>query len=239
MPQYPYFPKTDDGIRAMLVSFDDNIAGLAPKYSILSATMLRIHQARLCWGWFLDCVEEGKQWSESVTGKKEQMLKGPGGAAQAMPGGPILPAVPTIDLGTGLQPIKWEPDFFVFFQSVVNGIKVHIDYLKSDGDILGIEGAEMPPPDPLGVVPLKVTIGTGGLPQLEVPKVPFDGFDFEFTVNGGAVQQGTFVSTRRFLHQITLPAAGVSALYTYRARRRYKGQAFGQWSAWVPVAVKG
>lgn len=232
-------PKTDNGIALMLMSFDDNIGPLQTKYSLTSADLLRVKQARMAWRWFLDCLEIARQWSESTTAKKNQMRNGPPGGAQAMPGGPICPDVPLIDLGLGPVPIKWEPDFFFFFGKLVTRIKGTVGYEKADGDLLGIEGAEIPPPDPMSAPDLKMSVGPGGLPQLEVPKKQFDGFDFQFKVNDGAVQQGPFVSTRRYVHVITLPPSGQAAMYSYRAQYRYKGVAFGQWSAWVDISVHG
>ena len=239
MPQQPYKPGTDNGIALMLASFDDNIGPLVGKYGLLSADVLRVKQGRMAWRWFLDCLEFGRQWTESVAGKKKQMKDGPAGGAQAMPVGPVLPAVPLIDLGLGMVPIKWEPDFFDYFGSLVARIKNAQVYEKADGDLLGIEGAAIAPPDPMTSPPLKVTVGPGGMPQLEVPKGQFDGFDFQFKIGDGPVQNGPFVSTRRYVHVITLPGPGVAALYSYSAQYRYKGQPFGQKSAWVAHSVHG
>ena len=218
---------------------DDNIAPLQGKYGLLSADLLRVHQGRLAWRWFLDCLEAARQWSESATGKKKEMRYGPPGGAQAMPAGPICPVVPLIDLGLGPVPIKWEPDFFVYFGSLVARIKNTVGYEKADGDLLGIEGAAILPPEPSVAPDLKVTTGTGGLPELDVVKGQFDGYDFQYRVGDGPVQAGTFVSKRHYLHNITLPGPGVAVLYTYCAQYRYKGQPFGQHSMWVPHSVHG
>lgn len=239
MPQQSYMPKTDEGIATMLMSFDDNIAALNSKYGLLSADLLRVHQARLAWRWFLDCLEAARQWSESTTGKKQQLQHGPTGPAQAMPAGPVCPPVPTINLGAGVVPIKWEPEFFTYFGSLVARIKSTVGYEKADGDLLGIEGAAILPPEPSVVPVLKVTTGTGGLPELDVVKGQFDGYDFQFKVGDGPVQQGTFVSKRHYLHNITLPGPGVAVLYSYCAQYRYKGEPFGQHSAWVTHSVHG
>lgn len=232
-------PKDDEGIATMLTAFSENIPPLAAKYGLTSGDVMRVDQARMVWRWFLDCLEAGRQWNESVTGKKDQFRSGPGGGAQVMPVGPILPDVPTIDMGLGPQPIKWEPDFFVYFCKLVVRIKGTVGYEKADGDLLGIEGAEIPPPSGDVVPPLKVTMGPGGKPQLEVVKGVFDGFDFQFKVGDGAPQAGTFVSKRRYVHEITLPPAGQAVLYSYCARYRYKGEPFGQHSLWVSIAVHG
>lgn len=239
MAQKPYMPDTDEGIAQMLAAFDDNDDPFAGKYNILSAEILRVRQARMCWRYMLDEVALAKDWAQSVVEKKDTMRDGPVGPAQAMPVGPMIPAVPTIDLGTGLQPIKWEPGFFVFFANLVTRIKVQPNYDPADGVLLAIEGAEIPPPATSIVPPLEVSIGTGGFPQLEVPKGQFDGFDFWFQIDAGAEQAGTFSTKRRYIHQLPLPPAGQSILVTYRAQYRYKGAPFGQKSLPVSVSVRG
>ena len=223
----------------MLASFDDNVDALAVKYSLLSAEVLRTRQARMCWRYMLDEVTLAKEWSQSVVEKKDMLRDGPVGPAQAMPTGPMIPAVPTIDLGLGPVPIKWEPGFFVFFSNLVERIKANPVYDKADGVLLAIEGAEIPAPDPSVVPPLEVTTGTGGFPQLEAPKGQFDGFDFWFAIDGGAEQPGTFSTKRRYIHQLPLPPAGQSVLVTYRAQYRFKGAPFGQKSLPVSISVRG
>ena len=87
--------------------------------------------------------------------------------------------------------------------------------------------------------PLKVTIVSGGLPELDVPKGAFDGYDYWVATNGGAEVAGTFSTTRKHVHQMTLPAAGASVLLTFRVQYRYKGESFGQKSAPISVTVHG
>jgi hypothetical protein len=239
MAQRPYMPPEDEGIAVMLTAFDENIPPLQIKYGLTSGDVLRIHQARLAWRWFLDCLDVARQWSESATSKKNEMRHGPFAGAQAMPAGPICPPVPLIDLGLGPVPIKWEPDFFDYFGKIVARIKNTVGYEKADGDLLGIEGAEIPPPEPSVSPNLKVTIGTGGVPELDAVRGVFDGYDFQFKIGDGAVQQGPFVNKRHFLHVITLPPPGQAVVVSYCAQFRYKGVPFGQHSAWVVISVHG
>ena len=240
MPQKPYKPDTDEGVAILLSTFDTNIAQFASKYHITTDELLRIHKARLAWRWFLDCLEIGRQWAMSITEKKDQMNFGPAGSPQAMPAGPTLPTVPTVPIGGGGNiPVTWEPDFFTFFGSIVSRIKDATDYIKGEGTTLGIEGAEIPPPDP-GIIPnLKVENGTGGNPQLDCPKGQFDGIDVHFTVNDGPAQYLGFINLRRWVHVVPPPAPNTSALYKYQAQYRYKGEPFGQKSGWKQVSVAG
>ena len=240
MPQKPYKPGTDEGIAVMLSSFDTNIAQFASKYHITTDEMLSVHKARLAWRWFLDCLEIGRQWAISITEKKDQMNFGPAGAIQGMPTGPILPTVPTIPVpGGGNTPVTWQPDFFDLFGSIVARIKDATDYIKGEGTTLGIEGAQIPPPDGNIIPNLKVEPGTGGNPQIDCPKLQFDGIDVHYTVNDGPAQYLGFINLRRWVHQVPAPAPNTSALYKYQAQYRYKGQPFGQKSGWKQVAVAG
>ena len=236
MPRKPYKPKDDEGIALMLSTFDDNIAQFASKYHITGPELLRIHIARLAWRWFLDCLETGRQWAKGITEKKDQMNHGPVGLNQAMPAGPILPTIPTIPGGGA---ISWEPDFFDFFGSIAARIKEATDYIIGEGTQLGIEGAEIPPPDPSIIAPLIVDIGTGGNPQIDCAKGPFDGIDVHYTENDGPVTYLGFVNLRRWVHEVPTPAPNTSALYKYQAQYRYKGKPFGQKSAWKQVSVGG
>ena len=72
-----------------------------------------------------------------------------------------------------------------------------------------------------------------------MPKGVFDGYDYWVATNGGAEVAGTFSTTRKHVHQMTLPAAGASVLLTFRVQYRYKGESFGQKSAPISVTVHG
>ncbi|MEA3187291.1 MAG: hypothetical protein QOD99_1121 [Chthoniobacter sp.] len=157
MPKQSYMPLTADGIATMLVAFDTNInanaGALATKYSLDAADLARIHQARLVWQWFLDALVVARNWSQSLTGTRDSMLTGAPGAPQPLPGLPTLPAAPQVSAGPPAVAAQLEPGFFTFFSSTVAGIKNADNYDESDGKLLGIEGAEIPAPDPITTTP--------------------------------------------------------------------------------------
>lgn len=240
MAQQPYMPANDDLAAQVLAGFDDNVAGLATKYSITTAEMLRVKQGRLAFRWLLDDIELGKQWAQSLVAAKDSMRRGPAGIAQNMPEGPMRPTVPQITPGGGSgspYDIQWEPDFFSFFASLVGRIKANAVYLKSDGDLLHIEGAEILPPQQTIVPDLKLVRGPQGCPTLEVPRGVFDGYDFTYKLGSGAEQSGGFVNMRRYVHAIPMPPAGTAVVYMAQVQYRYKGQPFGQVSGWRTISI--
>jgi len=141
-------------------------------------------------------------------GQKEADAARSGFGSEAMPVGPVLPAVPTIDLGGGPQPIKWEFDFFAFFGSLVARIKSASNYEKADGDLLGIEGAALQPPDRSSCPPSRSRWVPGGMPQLEVPKGVFDGFDFQYKVGDGRCSKGRLWARDGMCMSLPCPVRG-------------------------------
>ncbi len=237
MAQQTYMPQNDTEIAQMLAGFDDNIAGLATKYSVTSAEMLRAKQGRLAFRWLLDDIELGRQWSQSLVEAKVTMLRGPAADAQSMPAGPMRPPVPQIQGSGSPYDIMWEPDFFDFFSVLVARIKATPGYLKTDGELLRIEGAEIPAPQQSVVPELKLSRGTQGCPVIEVPRGLFDGYNFTYKIGTGAEQSGGFVNTRRYVHAIAMPPAGTAIVYCAQVQYRYKGQPFGQMSGWKTIAI--
>lgn len=240
MTHQSYMAGGDDDADAVLDAFDLNIPPLASHYGITSMEVFRVTEGHRAWHWLLECLGLIRNASESFTAIKDQMRSGPAGAMQTMPVLPGLPAVPLImDNGVN-RPVKWDPDFFAFFGSLVARIKNHVDYLDADGQLLKIVGAIIPTPDAQTTAPdLKVYEGTGGLPTIEARKGLFNGFDFWFTIGSGAEQYGGFSSSRSYEHNLPKPAAGTAQVITYTAQYRYKGKPFGQRSQAVEFMYKG
>lgn len=240
MPTQPFLSGTDDDIDAILDAFDLNISPLAGRYGITSMEMFRVTEGHRAWHWLLEGLVITRAGSESFTATKDQMRNGPPGLPQALPTLPALPAVPVIMDGGVNRPVKWEPDFFVFFGMLAARIKDHIDYRPADGQLLKIVGAVIPPPDPQTTAPaLKAYEGTGGVPTLEARKGVFTGFDFWYAIGAAPEQYGGFSSTRTFEHLLPKPPAGTAVVITYTAQYRYKGKPFGQRSQPVEFTYKG
>lgn len=243
MPKQSYMPKTVEGIGAMLLSFDTNInangGALATKYGIVAAELTRVTQARLVWAWFQDMLTAARDWAQSLTQTRDTMTSAPQSAAMALPGGPILPAVPTLT-GPPPTPALLEPGFFTFFSSLVARIKGNENYDPADGILLGIEGAAIPAPDPATDIPvLSGDIFTSGHPELTCVKGQFQGYDVWLTRPTQAKKLIGFSTARRFNVTEPLPAPGVAEIWIFEVQYRYQNQPFGQVSQPLNLTVRG
>ena len=245
MPKAYYLPSTDAGIAAMLAAFDNaanaNSGALATKYVLTNAELSRVRQARAVWQWFLDSLAVGRDWAQGFTGKRDLMFIGLPTGAVATPGGPTLPVIPSyvpVPPGATITALL-EPAFFTFFGSLVTRIKSNQFYDPADGQLLGIEGADIPPPDPATVPVVTGDLFHSGHPGLTCKKGVFDGYTVWLTRPTQAKKQIGFSTARHFEVTETLPAAGVAEVWTFEVQYRYKGAAFGQISQPLELAVRG
>ena len=243
MPKQSYMPTTVDGIGAMLLAFDTNInasgGALATKYGIVAAELKRVTQARLVWGWFQDILGTARDWAQSLTQSRDTMTSAPQDNAGPLPGGPVLPAVPTLPGPPPAAPALLEPGFFIFFSSLAARIKAHENYDPADGTLLGIEGAQIPAPDPATVPVLTGDLFTSGHPELTCVKGPFQGYDAYLTRPGQPRKLIGFSTARRYNVAEPLPAPGVAEIWIFEVQYRYQNQPFGQMSQPLSLTVRG
>lgn len=240
MSKKAFLPRTAADQRTFLNRLDDNLPGvLATKYSIITAELTRLHEFRLWFNWSFDALDAIRQKAESFTGFRDDLAHG-----KSVPQGPLtppppllLPAQPT----TGTPPVAIVPlaDGFGFVGSLGSRIKNHADYATADGDLLGLEGAEIAEPDPSTTKPLlKAILASGGLVEIQWKKSGFTGIRLEVDRGNG---QFAFldIDTKPHYTDPARPAAGATVLWKYRAIYLKGDQVFGQWSDVVSLAVTG
>lgn len=241
-------PPNDAGVAALLVKFDTNITAsgnvLATKYGIATAELNRIRQARYVWQWFLDVLGVAREWAPSLTAKRDEMILSPAAAAVSVPGGPTLPANPTYVSLTppGFMPpvaALLEAGFFEFFSGIVARIKDNQIYEVADGNLLGIEGAEIPPPDQAIVPVVTGDLFHSGHPELTCKKGVFQGFNVWLTRPAQARKLLGFSTGRRYAVTEPLPAAGTAEVWTFDVQYHYKNAPFGQISQPLQLTVRG
>ncbi len=238
-----YMPQTAEGIDQVLMSFDTNInahaGALAAKYGVDAGDLVRITQARLVWGWFMEALTAARSWARSLTQTRDMMQTAPQNGSQPLPGGPMLPPVPQLP-GTDPGPAELEPGFFSFFIALVAQIKNDEAYDISDGQLLGVEGTEVPPPNSATTVPeLEGDLFTSGQPELTCKKGPFQGYEVFLTRPGQARRSIGFSTSRRFLVTEPLPAPGTAEVWTFEAQYRYQNAPFGRVSQPLVMTVRG
>ena len=241
-------PKTDAGIAAMLVKFDTNATAngnvLATKYGITTGELNRVRQARYVWQWFLDSLAVGREWAQSFTKKRDGMLTSALGTAVPVPGGPTLPANPAYVSLTppgSMPPVPalLEPGFFEFFSGLVGRVKDTQTYEVADGDLLGIEGAVILPPDQSIVPVVTGELFHSGQPELTCRKGCFQGYTVWLSRPGVPRREIGFSTGRRFAVGEPLPAPGLAEVWTFEVQYRYKDAPFGQISQPLELTVRG
>jgi hypothetical protein len=180
-----------------------------------------------------------RNWSQSLTSTRDTMLTGAPAAAEPLPGLPPLPAAPQISAGPPPVLAQLEPGFFTFFSSIVAHIKDATNYDVADGKLLGIEGAEIPTPDPSIVPVVTGDLYTSGHPELTCPKGQFQGYSVFLTRPGQARKNIGFSTTRRFVVEEPLPAAGTAEIWVFEVQYRYQNKPFGQVSQPLNLTVRG
>lgn len=241
-------PKSDAGVAAMLVKFDTNVnassGALATKYAITTAELNRIRQARYVWQWFLDSLAVGREWAQSFTAKRDGMLSGTPLTPVVVPGGPTLPASPVYVSLTppgSMPPVPalLEPGFFDFFSGIVGRVKDTQTYEVADGDLLGIEGAEIPTPEQSIVPVVTGDLFHSGHPELTCKKGCFQGYTVWLTRPSGPRREIGFSTARRYNVMEPLPAAGTAEVWTFEVQYRFKDAPFGQMSQPMELTVRG
>lgn len=240
MKHQPYLPKDDLSVQALLNTFDNNLSStLATKYGITADQRARLHAGTLGFDWFLAAQDVARHWSQSITTARERMFAASGAAGDAMPGLPTLPTVPTVTSGGSTLPITIDPGFFDFLGRLVGQIKGHDAYDPEDGALLGIIGAEVPPPDDQIIPQIRWKIGPSGRPLLSVKKATFQGYTVFAARGNAAIAEVGFSSARDYELTLPLPAAGTAEKWKVQVQYRLKNLPFGQRSAIVEIPVNG
>lgn len=239
MAKKTYLPPTEATRRGWLNNLDDKLPGAyATKYGISSTDLTHLHEFRLWNDWTFAVLDSIRQKTQGYTGFRDDLCYG-----KSVPQGPLtppqgftLPAQPA----TGNPPVAISPlaDGFGFATSLANRIKNHADYANADGQDLGLEGAEIPQPNPQTTKPeIKAILIAGGKVQLQWKKLGFTGIRVEVDRGNG---QWVFldIDTKPHYDDPASPPTGAS-VWKYRAIYIQGDQVFGQWSDVATIAVTG
>ena len=210
---------------------------LITKYAIAAGDVTYLTQAELVLDYLIELGEVADNWRQAVTERKEAFFSGPATVLVEMPVGPSVPALPAEGAST-ISEIAGGLDEQV--ARIVGEIKGKANYDVADGELLGMEGAIIPPPDPATTKPsLKVKLVTGGCPELGVKLSPFKAW--ELWADYGT---GTFVLEQVAMHSKVLcshalPASGTSEVWRFKAIYRDGEAQYGQFSDVLVVSVAG
>ncbi len=237
MKRKPYLPDDEPGILSVLTALDTNLPGaLATKYEVTAPQLLRLRHGRYSYEWFIDTNSIARQWCKSMSDAHDSMTTANPGPLTALPGLPILPAVPTFN--TPAVTAQYEPGFFDFLGRLVQGIKTHDNWDEADGILLKIVGAEVAPPDPDIVPEVKFKYSPSGRPILIVKKMDFQGYTVFVARGAGAMTEIGFSTTREYEINLPLPAQGQFETWQVQVQYRYQNEPFGNKSQVIDIPVK-
>ena len=123
------------------------------------------------------------------------------------------------------------------FAYIADKIKPSAGYSTMTGEALGTEGSAEPAPDPTVVPVFEIRATGGGKAEVLWHKGPFDGVKLQFELGAGVVQNDIDLRPNYILNW--LPPTGTSAVIKVRLHYIYKGEEFGNWSAWQNWTLTG
>ncbi len=228
-------PRTESLQLDLINNFADKIGSYATKYAISAGDLDKIARGRQTANWAVQMYPLLATTTTSATQWKLAVLEGPIPSTPAFFTLPTLPAVPQ---AAGL-PIVPDFDVLGLIAHLAKNMKDATNYDLNDGLDLGIEGPEIPAPDPASKPVLQGRSGTGGAPEILWKKKEFEGIKLQIDRADGKGWVLLAVDMKpNFTDDLSpLPPAGTSVQWRYRAIYLLNDAEFGQWSEPVTVTV--
>jgi hypothetical protein len=233
MPKKPFLPRTDaqraDWLDNFVTKLQDSAKSYAAKYNVSAATITDLDNGRQWFRWSLDNLATVRDASTTLTSFKNQVSGG-----TAIPGTPVAPAYSAAPAGPIVAGV------ISLASSVGSQIKTAKNYDPTDGTDLGLEGADIAAADPATTQPLISTRpASGGLTEIVWPKGEFDAIKLMVDRGDGKGEVFLAMDSEPNYVDTVKPAAGTSAIYTYRGIYMLHDAEFGQWSLPVTATLRG
>jgi hypothetical protein len=123
------------------------------------------------------------------------------------------------------------------FAYVNDKIKTSAGYGQMVGEDLRTEAPAVPEPEPTVAPEFEIRATSGAKAEILWKRGPFDGVKLEFDLGAAGLKSDIDLRPNYTLNW--LPAAGTSAIIKVRLRYIYKGEDFGNWSAWQQWTLTG
>jgi hypothetical protein len=236
MAKKPFLPGSDADKPGWLDNFvlklKDASNGYAIKYHAPAATITLLDNGRQWVAAVVDALAAARTASQSLTAFKNQLFTGSG--AITPPVAPVFtfPDPATVALAAGVITLA---------VSLGVQIKDSINYAVADGEDMGLEGAAIVPAPAGSISPdlSKSRIASGGLVEIVWKKGRYAGIKILVDRGDGKGEVFLAIDTEPNYIDTVKPAAGATAVYTYRAIYLMGDEEFGQWSQPFEITVRG
>ena len=247
MAKQSFVPSTDLGKQTWLNNLANKINTYAAKYNISASEMADVIAVALYFAYWNNYIQQMREYILKLTAYKNEIRDGvaAGGSPSVEPSLPVF----------GPPPAAVPPGGFKRVVGLCNSMKKKTVYTVADGQDMGLEGAEITPPDASTLSPvLKVETGTGGFPVIKWNKPAGVAGIHLYVKRGsgtaspsfgpGPIPAGGFAylasdTEPDYVDTTPLPAAGQSEQRSYIAIYFDNDSHFGQWSNEVKITVTG
>jgi len=231
MAKQPFMPRTDDTKQSWLQNFASKLPSYATKYGITTDEVTDMQIGSAYFSYWLNYQNQFDEYNRKVTGFKNELRDGlQNGGSGSLP--PVAPDVPG-------APDSVPQGLFKRAAALANRIKGNINYTVTDGNDLGLEGAQIDEPDETVKPAIRVRMASGGHPEIVWKKSNVDALEIRVDRGNGQWQFLAIDSVPNYVDTFLLPAQNTSATWKYMCIYRRKDEQVGQWSDVVSVTVAG
>jgi hypothetical protein len=181
--------------------------------------------------WAFNVQNQIQAYSPSITGFKNLLRYGNGSEVLT-----LVPVPPVFTIPPGLV----DANVQLRFTKMADKCKANLKYTYDIGKEMGIEGTNTPFVPGDGTPVLKGKTASGGHPLLHYTKSKYEGAQiWKDWGDGKGFVFLTISNHPDFLDLSALPAAGISAIWKYKAVYLYQGAVVGNFSGVIEIAVVG
>jgi hypothetical protein len=227
MPKSYFLPHNEPGKRKWLNNYAGKMPKDGPIVGVSAAEITQLTADALFFNYVCDMHNQHTKTTRDWTAYKHQSAHG-----DHLGDLPVTP-----DPGT--PPPTVPPDIFGRATTLAVRIKKSPNYTEAIGQDLGIIGAEVIV-DPTTYQPVLTLSLNAGHPHIGWPKLGMDSLElWKDSGDGKGFALLTYTTNTDFADPSPLPAAGISAVWKYKAVYRLNDQPVGQWSDVATIGVMG
>lgn len=234
MPKRSFIPRAIMALLAWYFNFATKLPKYQAKYQITDEEVARIKAAYDLFNYWTDVITQIQEYAKSTISYRDELLYGVGGNTQAFE----MPSVPTF----ATPPANVNSNIVDLASSIAKRIKSHQSFTETDGQDLGLFGAEVSGINVSTAKPsLSIRLISGGRPELVWKKSGHKGIQIFANYNNGDEWQSIGYDLQpNFTDMHPLPKGNNSNIWKYRVIYVDNNmQPVGEYSDTVSVVVGG